>query len=100
MNIPQQALHATPPESFTSPPLTPPPTDEKTTYLISRIAEKIKSRKDGRSPFIEPWTGYTIEETEYKDLLQLLRSDESLWGFTRHKLRYESAGTAGMCMVG
>jgi hypothetical protein len=95
----QQPLHATPPESFSSVPLTPPPTDEKTTRLVLRIIEEIKRRKDGYSSPIRPWTGYTLHATEYKDLQQLFRSDESLWGFVRHKLRYKVAHSLAKYIV-
>jgi hypothetical protein len=91
MSIQQKSLHATPPESFTSAPLTPPPTDEKTTSLVFGIVAEIRSRKGGRTSFIKPWTGYTLDTKEYQNLLQLLRSEESLWGFVRQKLRYEAA---------
>lgn len=80
----------TPPESFTNPPPTPPPTDEKIKHIVPLIVEEIKSRKDGAG-FTEAWTEYQLDEKEYKELLRLLESDECLWEFVRHKLRYESA---------
>jgi hypothetical protein len=79
----------TPPGSFTSPPLTPPSTDEKIKSLLPLIVEEIKSRKDGVGS-TEPWIEYQLDEKGYKELLQLLKSDEPLWGFVKYKLRYES----------
>jgi len=78
----------TPPGSFTNPPLTPPPTDEKKKRVP--LVEEIKKRKDGEGS-TEAWIEYRLDEKGYKELFQLLESDESLWGFVRHKLRYASS---------
>ena len=81
----------TPPESFTSPPLTPPPTDEKSKSVVSAILRVIKNYKAGKAS-----TGssaeFRLEPEGYKNLLQKLQSDsdESLWGFVEDKLRYEA----------
>jgi hypothetical protein len=88
MSIP---LHVTPPESVCSSPITPPPTDEKKTLVIPRIVEEIKSRKDGQNRNIEPWIGFTLDAKEHDELRKLLRSEITLHGFVRDKLRYESA---------
>ncbi|KAF7858464.1 hypothetical protein EAF04_009064 [Stromatinia cepivora] len=81
--------YATPPGSFTSPPLTPPPTTEKTSSLVSRIIEEIRNRQEGRNVTSEPWIDYSLDPKGYKELQQELQRDESLWGFTQHKLRYD-----------
>ncbi|KAF8864914.1 hypothetical protein BDZ45DRAFT_497209 [Acephala macrosclerotiorum] len=85
-----QRLHTTPPESFTSPPLTPPPTDEKCRLSALPILEEIKNRKAGNTS-IRCWSEYTLEPEGYNDLLQRLQGDgdKSLWGFVRYKLRYD-----------
>jgi len=78
----------TPPGSFTNPPLTPPPSKEKIKSRVTRIVEEIKRRKDGVGS-AKAWIEYKLDKKDYKELLRLLESDESLWGFVRHKLRYE-----------
>jgi hypothetical protein len=89
----QQSLQTTPPESFTSLPLTPPATDEKTaTTAISRIVEEIRRRKDGRGLSAgEPWLGFALDAHQYRGLQQQLQKDSSLWHFFEHKLRYVKA---------
>src|SRR5450432_451789 len=89
----QQSLQMTPPESFTSPPLTPPATDEKTgTTAISRIIEEIRRRKEGHSLSTrEAWLRFTLGTHQYRDLRQQLQNDTSLWHFFEHKLRYVKA---------
>ncbi|KAI9734349.1 MAG: hypothetical protein M1834_002455 [Cirrosporium novae-zelandiae] len=85
----KQPLHATPSTSFTTPPLTPPPTDKKKRRLILHIVEEIKARKVGYHAPIKPWATYSLETRDFKNLLKVLQSDESLWGFVIHKLRYD-----------
>ncbi|KAG9232706.1 hypothetical protein BJ875DRAFT_505834 [Amylocarpus encephaloides] len=80
---------ATPPDSFTSPPLTPPPTDEKTTSLVSRIIKEIKNRQEGRNLTSTPWAVYLLDLKGYQELQQELQRDDSLCGFAQHKLRYD-----------
>lgn len=79
--------HVTPPESFTSPPLTPPPADERSSS-VSRIFKEVRNRQQGRSLTENPWAGYTLDPKGYEDLLHRLQKDESLCGFVEHKLRY------------
>ncbi|ELR07553.1 hypothetical protein GMDG_08468 [Pseudogymnoascus destructans 20631-21] len=81
--------HATPPESFTSLPLTPPLTDKTTTSLVSRIIEEIKNRQEGRNLTSTPWAVYLLDLKGYQELQHELQRDESLWGFAQHKLRYD-----------
>lgn len=80
--------HATPPESFTNPPLTP-PTDEKGLTLVSRIVERIKNRRKGRDLTTTPWVVYSLDLKGYQELQHELERDESLSRFAQHKLRYE-----------
>jgi hypothetical protein len=86
---PHSRQHATPPESFTNPPLTPPPTDEKGLSLVSRIVEEIKNRREGRDLKSTPWVVYSLSMEGYQELQHELERDESLCGFAQHKLRYE-----------
>lgn len=85
----QQHLHIMPPESLTSQPLTLLPTDEKMTQVVLQIVQETKNRKYGRGWSDETWLGYTVNEKEYVDVLQLLQSDESVWGYWEDKVRYE-----------
>ena len=90
MNIqPHPHQLATPPESFTNPPLTPPPTDEKGLSLVWRIVEVIKNRRLGRDFKSTPWVVFPLDLKGYQELQHELARDESLWGFAQHKLRYE-----------
>ncbi|KAA6408873.1 MAG: hypothetical protein FRX48_07217 [Lasallia pustulata] len=86
---PHPGQYATPPESFTSPPFTPPPTDEKPTSLVSRIVEEIKNRQEGRNLTSTPWAVYFLDLKGYQKLQHELQRDESLCGFAQHKLRYD-----------
>ena len=79
----------TPPESFTNPPLTPPPTDEEGLSLVSRIVEEIKNRREGRDLMATPWVVYSLDLKGYQELQHELKRDESLCGFVQHKLRYK-----------
>ncbi|ELR06578.1 hypothetical protein VC83_06264 [Pseudogymnoascus destructans] len=81
--------HATPPESFTSAPLTPPPTDDKSTSPASRIIREIRNQQEGRKLTSIPWASYNLDVEGYEDLLLRLQVDESLCGFAQHKLRYD-----------
>ena len=88
MNIQSQPpQHATPPESFSGAPMTPPPTDEKSTRPVSRIIREIRNQQEGRNLTSIPWASYKLDVKGYEDLLHRLQ-DESLRGFAQHKLRY------------
>jgi hypothetical protein len=80
--------HVTPPDSFTSQPLTPPPTDERS-ISVSRIIKEVRSRQQGRSLTGIPWADYTLDPEGYEDLFHRLQNDEPLWGFVEDKLRYK-----------
>ncbi|TVY84676.1 hypothetical protein LSUE1_G000925 [Lachnellula suecica] len=86
---PHSRQQTTPPESFTNPPLTPPPTDEKGLSLVSRIVEEIKNRWEGRNLTATPWVVYSLDLKGYQELQHELERDESLCGFAQHKLRYD-----------
>jgi len=86
---PHSRQHATPPESFTNPPLTPPPTDEKGLSLVSRIVEEIKNRREGRELMSAPWVIYLLDLKGYQELQHELERDKSLFEFAQHKLWYE-----------
>jgi hypothetical protein len=77
----------TPPESFTSPLLTPPPSEQKSkALLLAPIIEEITNRRKGHNFSSQPWQRFELDENEFKALLQVLQKD----GFTKDKLRYDS----------
>ena len=90
-------VHVTRPGSFTTRPLTPPPTDEKHPSTVLRIVEDIRSRKAetdagvGASRIPVPWAVYSLDTEGFRNLLQRIRRDKTLAGFAEHKLRYENA---------
>ena len=84
----QQSLQTTPPESFASPPPTPPATGEKTATSTSRIIAEIIRRRDGYSLSAgKSWLRFPLDEYQYRDLQRQLRKD-SLWNYFERKLRY------------
>ena len=86
----QSRQHVTPPESFTNyPPLTPPPTDEKSLSVVSHIIEVIRNRWEGRNFTDSSWLVYPLDLKGYQDLQLEIQKDESLWSFVQHKLRYK-----------
>ncbi|KAG8408025.1 hypothetical protein J3459_018261 [Metarhizium acridum] len=83
-------LQVTPPQSFrSSPPPTPPPTGEKPSRAVTGIIEDIKTRQSGHSRFTDSWIRYPLNEGQYAELLQRVQSDELLWDYVNHKLRYD-----------
>ncbi|PBP24950.1 hypothetical protein BUE80_DR004109 [Diplocarpon rosae] len=82
---PHARQHATPPESLTNPPLTPP----TGLSLVSHIIEVIKNRREGRDLTNTPWLVYSLDLKGYQQLQYELERDESLWGFVQDKLRYD-----------
>ncbi|KAH8726369.1 hypothetical protein GQ44DRAFT_758681 [Phaeosphaeriaceae sp. PMI808] len=84
-----QSLQITPPQSFTSSPLTPPATEEKTVTPISRILEVIGRRKAGRRlPTSEHWLRFPLNRDQYEDLHRQLREGD-LWGYYEDKIRHD-----------
>lgn len=75
----------TAPQSFTSLPLTPPPSDRKpTASVILRITEEIRNRKVGHNFSSEPWNEFEVNTKEYEELERLFQYD----GWVQDKLRY------------
>jgi len=86
------SLQVTPPQSFTrSPPLTPPPTSEKASQVVESIVAEIKARQSRHSKSTEPWVGYSLNEGQYGELQCQIQSYESLLGYVKEELRYESS---------
>jgi hypothetical protein len=77
----------TPPASFTSAPLTPPPTDEKTFTQASRVIAHFKDIQAGRHTRHDPWTLFQLSEREYEVIEYRLKQDESLFGYVKDKIR-------------
>ncbi|TVY81589.1 hypothetical protein LSUE1_G007487 [Lachnellula suecica] len=85
----QQSLQTTPPGSFTSPPPTPPATEEKTLTSIPQILAEIRRHKDGHSLHAsEHWLQYPLEEHQYGNLQRQLRK-ANLWDYHEHRLRHD-----------
>ncbi|KAH7389270.1 hypothetical protein BKA64DRAFT_680154 [Cadophora sp. MPI-SDFR-AT-0126] len=95
---PQLKLHVTPPSSFTTHPLTPPPTDEKSPTVL-RIIRDIRRRKaevgagagigKTKLPAPVPWTAYSLDAEAYTELLRRFECDENLAAFVDHELRFD-----------
>jgi hypothetical protein len=82
-----QSLQITPPESFTSSPLTPPTTEEKSVSSISRILTEVRRHRDGYCLTTgEHWLRFSLDVFQYKNLQRQLRKD-NLWDHYEHKLR-------------
>ena len=75
-----------------SPPLTHPPTDtkpSKPTNQVSCIIGHLRLREAGFNLSDRPWTVFQLFPDDFEQLIALLKTDESLWGFFEHKVRYE-----------
>ncbi|EKD12521.1 uncharacterized protein L3040_009427 [Drepanopeziza brunnea f. sp. 'multigermtubi'] len=88
-----------PPETQSSPPLTPPTKDERDSSLVSRVIEHIKNRREGRDLTTSPWVAYSLSLQEYQELQLELERDESLWGFVQEKLRYDYFSSASRLVI-
>jgi hypothetical protein len=87
MHHPPTPLLARPPsESLTSPRLTRPSTNQKSTTVISRILEQIERRRTGHYSSDEPWVAFQLYASEFKELEELIGED----GFVQNKVRYDS----------
>ncbi|KAH9204218.1 hypothetical protein DL95DRAFT_529357 [Leptodontidium sp. 2 PMI_412] len=84
------AITTTPPDSFTSTPLTPPPSEEKgPRTLISQIFDGVRKCQRGQS-LLSPWHQFPLQEDEYADLLaEVTKESDSFKGFWKHKLKYD-----------
>jgi hypothetical protein len=81
-------LQITPPESFTSSPPTPPPTEERTLKSISQILAEVRQYKGGYSLLVgKHWLRFPLERDQYGDLQRQLRKAD-LGDYYEHKLRY------------
>ena len=83
----QHSSQTIPPESFMSPPLTPPATDEKTETTVSRVIAEIGRKREHILSTDEPWLGFELDVQQYRDLQRQLRKDSSLWHRFEH-IRY------------
>jgi len=77
----------TPPGSFITAPLTPPPTDSIPTKLVLKILRIIQQCKRGRPVSESEWHTFKLQPREYDDLLTLLENEESLRTFVETRLR-------------
>jgi len=79
----------TPPSSFITTPLTPPPTDSKATKLVLKVLDILRQWRDGRQLSESQWHLYKIRREEYDDLIGLVQKEESLSTFVENKFRYK-----------
>jgi hypothetical protein len=79
----------TPPGSFITSPLTPPPTDSKPTKLVLTVLDVLRQCRDGKQISESPWHTYKIQREEYDDLIGLVKKEQSLWTFIETKFRYK-----------
>lgn len=86
----QQHQQITPPQSFTSSPLTPPSTDEKEKAFeqTSRVIALFKGRELGKGIDIVPWTEFQLVQGEYREIERRLGQDKGLLGFVKNKTRF------------
>ncbi|TVY58864.1 hypothetical protein LSUE1_G009739 [Lachnellula suecica] len=79
----------TPPDSFTSTPLTPPPSEEKGSRVsTSQILDGVRNFQRGQA--LPPWHRFSLQEDEYTRLLaEVGKESESFQGFWKHKLKYD-----------
>jgi hypothetical protein len=56
-------------------------------------------RQGRHSSSTEPWAGFPLNEDQYGEPLQQIRSDETLLGYVKQKLRYERSysGATNLC---
>ena len=78
----------TPPSSFPSALLTPPPTCKKAFTQASRVIALFKDIQAGRHVNQNPWTQFQLAQGEFDEIERRLRQDESLFGFVKDKTRY------------
>jgi hypothetical protein len=79
--------HITPPSSFVSAPLTPPPTNEKAFTQAPRLIALFKDIEAGKYIKEHPWTEFQLSQGEYDDIERQLRRDEALFGYVKDKIR-------------
>jgi hypothetical protein len=84
--------HTTPPSSFATHPLTPPPTDEKPFAQAPRVIALFKEIQAGRHVKREPWTEFQLLAGEYNEIERELERDEDLLGYVKDKIRCVRCG--------
>jgi hypothetical protein len=62
-----QHSHITPPSSFATHPLTPPPTDEKPFAQVHRVIALFKEIRAGEHLKRDPWTEFQLSAGEYDE---------------------------------
>jgi hypothetical protein len=82
-----QYQHITPPSSFESPPLTPPPTDKKPFAQAHRVIAFFKDIRAGRHIKQQPWTEFLLASGDYDEIERQLGRDEPLSGYVKDKIR-------------
>ena len=57
--------------------------------VVSEILRHLRQRKAGKSVSESEWHKFKLRRSEYNDFLNLLKNEESLWGFVEDKVKYK-----------
>ncbi|EAL86725.1 uncharacterized protein AFUA_7G08520 [Aspergillus fumigatus Af293] len=82
------ASDITPPGSDLVTPLTPPPTEEKASPIVTKVLRHLRQHQQGHRPQ-SSWVEYPLKPKEYVDFTNLLGSDGRLSGYVKDKVRYD-----------
>ncbi|KAL5116038.1 hypothetical protein ACEQ8H_006049 [Pleosporales sp. CAS-2024a] len=83
-----QKEQATPPSSFADTPLTPPPTDKKSSAQAQQVVAFFRDREAGKD-INQDWIAFRVAPEEYAEIERLLSCDEALSGYVENKIRYD-----------
>lgn len=83
----ESQLVTPPPSSFTSLPLTPQPTGEKTFSQAHRVIALFRDIQAGRHFKQDPWTIFELARGEYDKIERQLYLDPPLSGYVDDKIR-------------
>ncbi|KAK4978308.1 hypothetical protein LTR66_008755 [Elasticomyces elasticus] len=87
--IPVEAIPHHPSTSYVNPPLTPPPTSDKSSSHVARVLRLFRSCQDGRPITKEPWTQIQLAPGKYEDIERRIEEDESIHAYVENKIRYD-----------
>ncbi|KAL9616344.1 MAG: hypothetical protein Q9160_008787 [Pyrenula sp. 1 TL-2023] len=84
--------HITSPQSFVTPPLTSPSTDEKVFTQVSRAVALFKDQEAGRNIDGCSWEEIQLAQGDYREVERQVGRDEDLLAFVNNKIRYNYFG--------
>lgn len=82
-----QNQHLTPPASFTSEPLTPPPTGKKPFATAPRVIAFLRLIQAGRNTEQGTLIEFQLAQGEYNKIERALQEDDVLAGYVKDKIR-------------